>query len=368
MLQSQKQEIRFRRAALANVGTLVNVLLCMTASRLGFFEIEPTLVLVMSISIWIGHLVFVVAIWRNWNLYFKDASLTVPQMIWVTLSISYLLYCTNELRPLIMMGYLLIMTFGALHLTFKGFLNYGLFTIACYMLVLYGISFQRPETVKIAEEVLLFVSFLFVIAGFVFMGGEFSDLREALNKRHQELKLAISRIEELAITDELTGLYNRRYLMQVLAQHKALANRGHYQFVVCFIDLDHFKKVNDQYGHPFGDKVLIQFSELMNQSLREVDLGARLGGEEFILVLADTTLEDARQVCDRMSKKWMNQKFSEAPDLLLTMSIGVTSYKTAERIEDTLERADQLLYEAKNSGRNCIVVEDQDIQGTLDLV
>ena len=177
----------------------------------------------------------------------------------------------------------------------------------------------------------------------------------------------MSRIEDLAVTDELTGLYNRRNLLKILSQQRALANRSRYGFVVCYLDLDHFKKVNDNYGHPFGDKVLKAFSNLINENLREVDVGARIGGEEFVLILADTQLDAAQKVCQRMSENWFMTSFPDAPNLKFTFSAGITEYRSPESIDHILERADGLLYDAKNNGRNCIVLEQKDLQVPLDL-
>ena len=191
------------------------------------------------------------------------------------------------------------------------------------------------------------------------MGTELSNLRSTLSKRHKELKSAFLKIEELSITDELTGLFNRRYLMRILNKHRALANRSDYNFVICYLDLDHFKKVNDQFGHPYGDKVLVAFSQLVNTCLREVDIAARIGGEEFVLVLANTQLEAAYRVCQRIADKWLKETSQNDPFLPLTLSTGIAEFKFTETIEQTLERADALLYEAKNNGRNCIVMEQQ---------
>lgn len=367
MLQSQKQALRYRRAMLSNMGMLLNVPLCGLAAYLGYFSISATGMLILTSIIWLGHLGFVFAIRYGWNLHFRDASLTVPQMVWTCIALSVVTFFATEIRSLMMMGYLLVMSVGAFRLSLKGFYAFTGFTIICYLSSLYAIHVYRPGTLDFSQEFFLFAGFVVALCGFTIMGVEYSDLRVDLQRRHKELKMAFTRIEELAVTDELTGLYNRRYLMQSLAQQRALANRSRYRFVLCFIDLDHFKKVNDQYGHPFGDKVLKKFAELVDLSLREVDIGARIGGEEFVLVLADTNLDAARQVCERMSKKWLKVKFPEAPKLAPTMSVGVTAYRPAERIEDTLERADQLLYEAKESGRNRIVMEEVERQRSLDL-
>ncbi|MAA72137.1 MAG: hypothetical protein CL679_10490 [Bermanella sp.] len=366
MLQSQKQALRLRRSVLSNLGVFSLLLLCWLASHLGYFVIPTAHVLVLTSMMWLGHGVFVLIIALSGNLRFKDASMTLPQMVWVTSCISVLMCFLHDIRPLMLMGYLLVMSFGAFRLSIRGFYGFTLFTLTCYFASLMWVYQHRPEDIELSQEFFVFVGFGLSLCGFVLMGNEFSNLRQSLGERHRELKGAVSRIEELAITDELTGLYNRRYLMQMLSQQRALANRSRYGFVVCYLDLDHFKKVNDKYGHPFGDKVLKSFANLMTNSLREVDLGARIGGEEFVLVLADTNLDAAHGVCQRMAEKWREMRFPEAPELKLTLSAGITAFKSPETIEQILERADSLLYDAKHRGRNWIEVEQQELQVTFD--
>ena len=366
MLQSQKQALRLRRSVLSNLGVLSLLLLCWLASHLGYFVIPTAYVLTLTVTMWLGHSVFVLIIALSGNLRFKDASMTLPQMVWVTSCISVLMCFLHDIRPLMLMGYLLVMSFGAFRLSIRGFYGFTVFTISCYLASLMWVYQYRPDDIELSQEFFVFVGFGLSLCGFVLMGNEFSNLRQSLGDRHRELKGAVSRIEELAITDELTGLYNRRYLMQMLSQQRALANRSRYGFVVCYLDLDHFKKVNDKYGHPFGDKVLKSFANLMSSALREVDIGARLGGEEFVLVLADTNLDAAHGVCQRMAERWREMHFSEAPDLELTLSAGITAFKSPESIEQILERADALLYDAKHRGRNCIEVEQQELQVTFD--
>jgi len=366
MLQSQKQALRLRRAVHANLGILLNVPLCVLASYLDYILLSPMYVALLTMALWLGHVFLVVLISTQINLRFKDASLTLLQMLWVILGLSILMYFVRDIRPLMLMGYLLVMAFGAFRLSVKGFYGVTAFTLICYIVTIGLVYLNHPQDIDVGEEFFIFVGFLFALFGFTFMGMEFSHLRKVLGDRHRELKGAVSKIAELAITDELTGLHNRRHLMDVLGQQRALANRSRYGFVVCYIDLDHFKKVNDQYGHPFGDKVLRAFSALIRRSLREVDIGARLGGEEFVLILADIQLDAARKVCERMADSWMATHFADAPDLLLTLSAGIAEYQSPETVEQLLERADSLLYEAKNSGRNCIMVEQVDRQVALD--
>lgn len=367
MLQSEKQAIRLRRATLANLGTLGNIFLCALAAYLGYFVIDWPYVVGIATVIWLGHCFMVLAIYKQWNLRLKDASMTFPQMFWVAMGISILMFFADDIRTLLLMAYLLILSFGAFRLRRAGFYVFTFITLLSYGLSLSMIYRVRPDAINLAQEFFVFVGFVMVIMGFAFMGSEFSSLRQALGERHRQLKSAMSKIEELAITDELTGLYNRRHVMEILNQQRALANRSHYRFTVCFLDLDHFKKVNDQYGHPFGDKVLKRFSSLIRTCLREVDIGARIGGEEFILILADTGQEDAYEVVRRMAKKWQQTQFEPHTGLVMTLSAGITEFHPPETIETMIERADELLYEAKNDGRNCIKIEQIDRQASLDL-
>ncbi len=362
MLQSQKQALRLRRATLANLGVFLNIFLSLLAAQWGFFVISYMDVLLLTTGVWLGHLTFVALIFFNVNTHFKDASLTLPQMLWVISCLSIIMFFVEDVRPLMLMGYLLVMSFGTFRLNLKELYGVTVCAILNYLLCVYLIYYYRPHDIQLSQELLIFFGFVFVLMGFAFMGVEFSNLRRALKGRHKELETAFSRIKELAITDELTGLYNRRHLLDIIAQHRAMANRSQYNFVVCYLDLDHFKKVNDQYGHPFGDKVLQSFSSLISDSLRQVDIGARMGGEEFVLILADTNLETAHHVCQRISDKWAQQVFNDAPTLSLTLSSGIAQFRAPESVSQLIERADKLLYEAKNNGRNCIVMEQQELQ------
>jgi diguanylate cyclase (GGDEF)-like protein len=273
----------------------------------------------------------------------------------------------DDIRTLMMMACLLVMAFGLFKLSFQALQGVMIYTVGCYLAVLYCLQVFSIKDLNIGEEFFTFIGFILVLIGFVFMGAEASNLRVILSERHRELKSAISRIEGLAITDELTGLFNRRNLLTVLIQQRALSNRSRYGFTVCYLDLDYFKKVNDQYGHPIGDKVLKAFSKLITDNLREVDVGARIGGEEFVLVLADTQLLAAKKVCERMAQNWRDLVFTEAPGLTFTFSGGITEYKSPETVEQVLERADALMYSAKHNGRDCLVMDDQDMQVPLDL-
>ncbi|MDZ7827898.1 MAG: GGDEF domain-containing protein [Gammaproteobacteria bacterium] len=162
----------------------------------------------------------------------------------------------------------------------------------------------------------------------------------------------------MTIRDELTGLHNRRHLMEVLARLDAEARRdpGH-RFALCFVDLDHFKRVNDVFGHGRGDEILKRFAAIARDAVREVDHVVRLGGEEFVLVLVGAGEDDARLVAERIRVRLAALSVSERiPDFRISASFGVTGHRPGEHFETTLNRADHALYEAKRGGRDRLVV------------
>ena len=153
--------------------------------------------------------------------------------------------------------------------------------------------------------------------------------------------------------------------MDILRRQQALASRGEYVFSLCFVDLDHFKQVNDQYGHKAGDEVLQTFADIARNCVREVDFVARLGGEEFVLVLARTPLEGAMLVAERLRHSMEQARLDILdPGHKVTASIGVTQYRPKEPIEDTMHRADVAVYSAKDRGRNQVIA-DQDLDKLL---
>ena len=178
---------------------------------------------------------------------------------------------------------------------------------------------------------------------------------------HMEMVLANSehlrKIEELAVTDPLTGLMNRRRFNGILADQLLVAERFGEPFSVIMLDIDHFKKVNDTYGHPFGDRVLQKVTEAMKQAIREVDVPCRYGGEEFIILLrkadkatASVTAERVRSIVARNIIKDGNISLN------ITVSVGHAQYPSdSADAKELVHFADQALYRAKNGGRDRVV-------------
>ncbi|RLT93039.1 MAG: sensor domain-containing diguanylate cyclase [Ketobacter sp.] len=169
-------------------------------------------------------------------------------------------------------------------------------------------------------------------------------------------------LERLATTDSLTGLYNRRSFFEFANKELRRAVRYKQPMALLMLDLDHFKAVNDSYGHQAGDNVLRRFAEILKQNLREEDLMGRIGGEEFCAILVSSEEQGAYLVAERIRKRWMEETFDlEERPVAFTVSIGISiMLNERESIEDVMERADIGLYSAKRSGRNCVIVQGAD--------
>lgn len=165
----------------------------------------------------------------------------------------------------------------------------------------------------------------------------------------------------MALTDPLTGLYNRRYMEAHLQKLIEKNQESKKKLGILIMDIDHFKKVNDTYGHGVGDEVLKTFSNRIKDGLRSFDLVARLGGEEFVAILPDTTDEMAYIIAERLRRSIAERPFRcSAPEgeISVTTSIGgALLTHGGHSVKDVLERADKALYDAKESGRNCTVFE-----------
>jgi diguanylate cyclase (GGDEF)-like protein len=186
------------------------------------------------------------------------------------------------------------------------------------------------------------------------------SMRELLYRRSNDLAAAKARIEELAQLDELTGALNRRYIMKCLNDEIAKAQRNATTCCIAIIDLDHFKKINDHFGHPVGDEVLRAFAISVFANIRTIDRFGRQGGEEFLLILPDTDIDLAIQTLDRLRSLITELNWSAiAQDLTLTISAGISAIRHNDTPEDILARADLALYRAKDTGRDRVVAAPQ---------
>lgn len=170
-----------------------------------------------------------------------------------------------------------------------------------------------------------------------------------------------TRIQELTVTDDLTMLYNTRFLHEALDREFERSKRYGHQFAIIFFDLDHFKQVNDRHGHMAGSKLLVEVGELIKEQIRSVDIPTRYGGDEFVTVLPQTSKDQAFHVAQRLRVALNERVFLESDGLdeRLTASFGVAAYpEDAITKDDVLRLADEAMYKVKNSTRDGILIAE----------
>lgn len=172
-------------------------------------------------------------------------------------------------------------------------------------------------------------------------------------KTHVTLKLQRDKLNKMAFFDQLTGLYNRHYLIDVATKKVARALRHRYDLWVLMIDIDHFKSINDTYGHPMGDAILKLVAEVLELDNRSEDIAARFGGEEFVMIFDPCNAQDALMKAERIRHKIEELK---PHDIKVTISIGLAKLIDEDvTFERLLKRADDALYTAKETGRNKVI-------------
>jgi diguanylate cyclase (GGDEF)-like protein len=196
------------------------------------------------------------------------------------------------------------------------------------------------------------VSFTMVMAVFLLVYDRINST--AIRK----LDHALSLIRTLAIHDELTGVVNRREVLRVASHEKYRTGRQGLPFCLCLMDVDHFKQINDGFGHMVGDEVLRRIASKIKDEIRATDCFGRYGGEEFLLVLTATDLSGAAELVERIRQSVAEMHLTELGGQAVTISIGIAQNRDHEAIEHTLSRADKALYAAKASGRNRLALDE----------
>lgn len=202
--------------------------------------------------------------------------------------------------------------------------------------------------------VFAYVSVLMLVA---YLGSYIASLRNKLKRQNEKLT-------ELATRDSLTQLPNRRSVMERLEQEKSRFERrnpDNTALCISMLDIDHFKDINDTWGHDAGDAVLCRIGSALQDCMRKGDFIGRFGGEEFVVILPETTLDVAHKAAHRIQQTIAGLEFVELPGgKRVTVSQGLASHCSGESIAETLKRADRALYEAKQAGRNQVVLSSSD--------
>ncbi len=176
-----------------------------------------------------------------------------------------------------------------------------------------------------------------------------------VDKRTKKLKKTLMKLEKISVTDKLTKLYNRHKLDKALDESIAYSKRYSTTFGLILLDIDNFKKINDTYGHHTGDKVLKEFASILNKSIRRSDILGRWGGEEFLIIVPNTSEELIMQFANILKTRIENHRFFQIKKL--TSSFGLTLFKEVDTAEKLIIRTDEALYIAKASGKNKVVIK-----------
>ncbi len=289
------------------------------------------------------------------NLRFGDPSLTAEMAAAGILTLAFVMYYAEPVRNALSLFYLVALMFGVLRLGTARLLALAAVAFVAHasVLALSG-SLRGPGA---TEGWVQLATLAIALPWFATMGGYVNRLRRRLSDTNRQLKASAERAEQIAIRDVLTGVYNRRHLMDVLSREISRAQRRGAPLGVCLFDLDQFKQINDTWGHAAGDAVLKHFTSLAGGGLRAADVFGRFGGEEFLLVLPDTDAHWAAVVAERIRAGAERSAFpGVAAGHRVTVTIGVAGHARDESGDALIARADMALYRGKGAGRNRVVV------------
>ena len=287
---------------------------------------------------------------------FKDHYFVVPQLFISMAIMLAFAYIAPQVGVLFLCTLFTVFNFGSLRTTpWQIAMAWTVMVAGLAWLLLLtdkpiGLPYHHP-----IERFLMMMVFALTVGRCMFLGIFSSSMRQSLYQSGQKLKQAYRRIEELAELDELTGSFNRRCIMRVLEEEMMRARRTNLPCSIALIDLDWFKRINDAYGHPTGDEVLRTFAITMFANIRAIDRFGRYGGEEFLLVLPDTSSESAARLLDRLRAIVAGLDWSAfSANMQVTISAGVATLRPDESSDSFLARADKALYTSKAQGRNRI--------------
>lgn len=308
-----------------------------------------------------------VALRSGWSERLVDPSLTTIQMMLGLAGVEWAYVLCGPTRSMTLYPMLLIFAFGAFTLSWRRIMWLTLLTLASLIVTVTILTLSRPASLDPAVRAselyidgtnVLMMSI--VLPAVSVIAAQLSIFRRKLRSQHAALSEALEEVQRLATHDDLTGLVNRRYAEDRLAHELHRFQRYGNAFSVAIIDLDFFKRINDTQGHPFGDSVLQAFAREARATLRDSDLIARWGGEEFLVLLPDTHGPQAVVMIQRLLSQMHKLPHGSAPPL--TFSAGIAEVSPDETVIEVVARADEAMYEAKQSGRNTVRLREPAVQ------
>ena len=314
----------------------------------------------------LGTVVLFYAIMRTGlNRRFGDPALTEAQTSATILFLAWGYLIGGPGRPLALLLLVVILLFSMFINTSRQLFRASVLAGVVFGLAMASVAWEaweaRSDMATVALQLVYYCVLLLTLASVGLLINQMNQLRRVSQGRQQELGEALDRIRDLATHDDLTGLFNRRHMLELLNTEKHRSIRSGRAFCLAMLDIDHFKRVNDRLGHGAGDEVLSQVAQAISAGLRETDVVARWGGEEFLVMFTDTDVDMAEKVLQRIQAALRQTSVTQVdPALRVTFSAGVTAYQRDEMLTRTIDRADRALYAAKAAGRDRVLRQQAD--------
>jgi len=300
-----------------------------------------------------GVVTFYALLRSGCTLRLREPGLALEQSYFAISAIVVAYIIAGPVRGAVLLLLALVLVFGMFSLTPRQTLMVGGVAIGGLGAAMAYMSWRDPAAFPAQVQAIQFGLAFSVLPTLSLVAHQVSQLRGRLLKQRQALHEALARVQELATRDALTGLINRRHMQELLDQEMKRQDRSGAAFCVALIDLDHFKHINDTHGHHVGDEVLCGYTQAALGVLRNADIMARWGGEEFLILFPETRAEQALNGLERLREALRGAAVSETvPGLAVTFSAGVAEHAHGHTLRQTLERADRALYDAKAHGRN----------------
>lgn len=352
MPSDARQRVRVRRLLLASASSLLVIAVLVLFAWLRVLDVA---VAAVASSIIAGLVAFFYLWFRTGlNLRSRDPSLTTEQIGSAILLLAYVMYAAPHLRNALLPLYVMPLMFGLFRLTTGRLMTLVALVIGADSTIVW-LAGQNDPGFDMRSALMQLGVLAVMLPWFAVFGGYTSRLRRRLSEINRSLAGDVGRIEQLAIRDVLTGVFNRRHLDEVLPRAVARSLRLEMPLALCMLDLDGFKSVNDSFGHPAGDAVLQHFVTIAGAGLRGSDVLARYGGEEFTLVLPDTEIHDGVAVAERIRERVEAAAFAAVADRRITVTIGIAQLAAGDSAATLVARADAALFAGKKAGRNRVV-------------
>ena len=349
-----KQRIRLRRTLVASAVYLLAALGQWWAGEVGLAD--PALAHALIPCLAPGLFGFYLVMRSGLSLHFADPALTLPQMVFAIVAMAAAYVINPPLRGMLLMLVALVLMFAAFTLSPKASRALGLFAVIVLGLVMLAMATHAPQIFDPTVERIHFIFAAVVLPVIAMLAGDMSAMRMRLKQQKAELQDALARIHKLATRDDLTGLVNRRHMEELSQLEHRRSLRSGALPCLCLMDIDHFKRINDQHGHAAGDEVLRLFAKHAAAAMRETDVLARWGGEEFLVMMPDTQPHEASMGFERLRRLLArDQAWGDRAHLRVSFSAGLTAWRPNESMREALARADAALYEAKAKGRDRLI-------------